>query len=110
MNPEDLIKDLKNALVVLIKDKYGEESKAIKNDVETFLKESKEKLIRWTELLEQKLISKEEFELLMLSQKDLFVMKTLHKKGVSNISLGHFKNKAIQVVISGVFRFLFGKI
>ena len=108
MRTNDLIKDIKNSLVALVKSKYGKESKAIEKDIEDFIVQSKEKLIRWTELLEQNLISKEEFELLMLSQKDLFIMETLHKKGVSKISLGHFKNKAIQVVVSGVFRFLLG--
>ena len=108
MKTDDLIKEIKNSIVALVKSKYGKESKAIEKDINEFLKQTNYKLVRWTQLLEQNQISKEEFELLMTSQKDLFVMETLHKKGVSKISLGHFKNKVIQVVVSGVFRFLLG--
>ena len=47
-------------------------------------------------------ITREEYELLLKSQKDLVIMKTLHKAGISSISLGHFKNSVIQMIVDKV--------
>ena len=100
MNTNDFIEDLRKELVLLINSKYKKESKTIKNDIDQFLENSKEKLIRWTEFLTTGQLTPEEYSLLISSQKDLFVMKALHKTGISNISLGHFKNRVIELIIS----------
>ncbi len=106
MNTDDFIKDLTTDLLSLVKDKYKKESSAITKDVDQFIALSKDKLARWTDLLTTEQLTKEEYALLISSQKDLFVMKALHKTGVSNISLGHFKNKVIDLIINKAFALL----
>jgi len=102
MDFEKVFKDLKNELMDLVKDKFGEEGQNIKNDISDFFDAAKEKLRRWTEMLASGVITKEEYLLLLKSQKDLVIMKTLHKAGVSNIKLGHFKNNVINLIVSKV--------
>ncbi len=99
MDFDEILKQLKNSLIELFKDKYGELKKESKKDVEAFLKDSKENLERWTKLLKSGDLSLDDFEWLVKSQKDLLMMKALYKAGVSKISLGHFKNKVVKTIV-----------
>ncbi len=102
MDFEQLFKDLKSDVLALVKDKFGEEGQNIKNDVAEFFDQAKAKLKRWTEMLAAGVITKDEYELLLKSQKDLVIMKTLNKAGISKIKLGHFKNSVIKLIIKKV--------
>ncbi len=102
MDFDKILKQLKDSLVVLFTDKYGEFKTESKKDVEAFLKESKDKLERWSKLLASGDIDLDDFEWLVKSQKDLLTMKALNKAGVSKISLGHFKNKVVKTVLDVV--------
>ncbi|MEZ4858745.1 MAG: hypothetical protein R2781_08030 [Flavobacteriaceae bacterium] len=106
MDFENLFKELKTDILNLVKEKIGPEGKNTKEDIATFLEESKEKLKRWTLLLANGVITKEEYELLLMSQKDLVIMKTLHKAGISKIKLGHLKNSVIKLIVSKAVLFI----
>tara|TARA_B100000508_G_C11421488_1_gene258577 strand:- start:329 stop:655 length:327 start_codon:yes stop_codon:yes gene_type:complete len=99
MDFEKLFKELKEEVTALVKEKFNKENDAIKNDIAIFFDQSKEKLKRWTTLLASGIITKEEYELLLQSQKDLVIMQTLYKAGISKIKLGHFKNKVIKLIV-----------
>ncbi len=102
MDFEALLKELKTSLLELFGEKWKDLKDESKKDVEQFLKESKEKLERWTTLLANGDITLDDYEWLVKSQKDLLLMKALHKAGVSKISLGHFKNKIIKTILNVV--------
>ena len=102
MDFEKIFKELKDELLNMVKDKFGEEGQNIKDDISEFFDSAKEKLKRWTEMFAGGVITREEYELLLKSQKDLVIMKTLHKAGVSAISLGHFKNAVINMIVDKV--------
>lgn len=102
MDFEKIFKELKSELLDLVKDKFGEEGQNIKDDISAFFDSAKEKLKRWTKLFADGVITQEEYKLLLKSQKDLVIMKTLHKAGISAISLGHFKNTVIQMIVDKV--------
>jgi len=102
MKKEDLIENLKESIVDLVNEKYGEKSKEIEKEIAAFLKETEDNLLRWTLLLQEKKITQKEFELLVSAQKDVFVINQLHQLGVSKISLGHFKNKILNLIINQV--------
>lgn len=106
MKKDDLINDIKNSVVELVKEKYGKMSKDIEKEIDGFLEQTKEDLFRWTLLLEENKISAKEFELLITAQKDVFVINQLYKAGVSKISLGHFKNKILDVILNSVFKLI----
>ncbi len=99
MDIEKLMKDLKEALLTLLGNKYKEFKPEIQNDVTTFLKESEEKLKRWILLLAEGSLTKEEFEWLLKSQKDIVALKALQTVGISKIRINNIKNSIIKTIV-----------
>ena len=106
MDINEILESAKNSILDLVKEKYNQRTSEIEKDVDEFLKESKDKIARWTGLLEQEQLSKEEFELLLYAQKDLFVIKSLYQAGISKISLGHLKNNIAKIIVSTVIKLI----
>jgi len=106
MDTKALTKELKTGILDMIKSTFDTDSKAVKDEVTAILKKSKERLERWTILLSKKQLSKDEFEWLLKSQRDLYHMASLKALGVSQIQLGHFKSKALNFVATTVFKFV----
>ena len=102
MDFKEILKELKNSLLKLFGEKYEDLKTESKKDVDQFLKDSKEKLERWTLLLANQDITPDDYQWLVKSQKDLLLMKALNKAGVSKISLGHFKNKVVKTIVNVV--------
>lgn len=107
MDFEKILNELKGNLLELFNDKYGNFTKESKKDIDAFLKESRNKLERWTMLLKEQKLTLEDFEWLVKSQKDLFHLKALQTAGVSRISLGHFKNKVVKTIVNVIKTILF---
>ncbi|TYP99487.1 hypothetical protein C7447_10187 [Tenacibaculum adriaticum] len=104
---EKILKELKNVLLTLFKEKYSEFKSESVKDIDEILKQSRDRLERWTLLLAEGKLTLEDFEWLLNAQKDLLHMKALHKVGVSKISLGHFKNKVIKTIFDVIKGFVF---
>lgn len=100
MDFEKTLKELKKSLFQIMGDQYAGFKKETKMDIEDFINISKVKLERWTKLLASEDISFDEYEWLIKSQKDLLAMKRLEKVGISKISLGHFKNRAVKTIVN----------
>jgi len=107
MDFEEILKQLKESLLQLLAEKYDEYKSESKKDINDFLNSSKVKLERWTKLLVTGIISLEEFEWLLNSQKDILELKTLQKAGISKISLGHMKNSIISTIVNVVKTVIF---
>lgn len=104
MDIHTILKDVKKSILDLVKAKYDKRTSEIENEVDAFLEESKDKIARWTGLLAQGQLSKEEFELLVHAQKDLFVITSLYQAGISKISLGHLKNNIVSIIVNTVMK------
>jgi hypothetical protein len=102
MDFDKLIKELKDEIVALAKEKFDEQGNEIVQDMQVYLEHSKEKLQRWAVLFQDKKIDKDELVWLLKSQKDLLLLKSLQNLGISSISLGHFKNKIVDTVLSKI--------
>ncbi len=100
MDFEKLLKELKEEIVAEATDKFGDEGKLIVDDMKEYLKNSEEKLKKWSGLFIAGAIDKNELEWLLKSQKDLLVMQALVKAGVNKIKAGHFKNRVITIVLN----------
>jgi len=74
-----------------------------KNDVLSFLEDSRENLEKWTKLLVNKEISSGEFEWLVASQKDLMAMITLKHTALAKIRLDQFKNSVLNLIVDSIF-------
>ncbi|WP_323787735.1 hypothetical protein [Psychroserpens sp.] len=102
MDIEALLKLLKEELLKVLGESYGDFKTETKKDVEAFLTLSKVKLERWTGLLQSGDLTPEDYEWLLKSQKDLLVLNALYQAGVSKLKLGHLKNKIIKTIMNTV--------
>lgn len=98
MDLEKLIKELKESLLTLLGNKYKEFKPEIQKDITAFLKESENKLKRWVLLLAEGSLTKEEFEWLLKSQKDIVALKALQTVGLSKIRINNLKNSIIKTI------------
>lgn len=102
MNIDEILKEIKNELVQLFADNFKSLSSESKKDLNEFLTGSEEKIKRWTVLLLEEKITKEEFEWLVKSQKDILILASLKEAGISKIKLSNFKNQVISTIIKTV--------
>lgn len=100
MDFKNVFEALKTDILELVKDRFDEEGTQVRKDIEDFLEGSKDKLMRWTSLLDQGALTPAEFELLLKSQKDLLVIQSLQRAGISKIKIGLFKNEAIKIIVN----------
>lgn len=100
MDFDKILKELKEEISELAKEKFDTQRTAIIQDIETYLAHSKEKLKNWGQLFKEGKIDKEELVWLLKSQKELFLLKSLQNIGVSSIRIGHFKKKIGNTILS----------
>ena len=102
MDIEKLLKELKIQLLALLEGNFNEFKPELQKEITLFLEQSKDKLVRWTLLLADQSITKDEFEWLIKSQKDLLTLKALQTAGISKIRINNLKNSIIQTIIKTV--------
>jgi len=103
---DEFFETLKTKLEDLVKQNW----KDIINDTETagkdFLNEIKDDLQRWTKLLANGDLTKDEFEFLVASKADLFKLEALKQLGLTKVRIQMFQNAVISLVIDTVFEVL----
>lgn len=99
MDIDKLLEELRKNLITVLGDKYKEFKPEIQKDVDDFLKNSREKLLRWSLLLVENSITEDEFTWLLKSQQDLVTLKALQGAGLSKIKLNNIKNTIFKTVL-----------
>ena len=99
---EQLKKDIVDLAKITMKG-YVDEAK---KDGLAFLKSTEDKLRRWTDLLINGDLTKEEFEWLLNSQKDLAVMAALKEAGLAAIRVDQFKSSLLNLIADTVFHLI----
>lgn len=102
MDIDKLLEDLRKNLITVLGDKYKEFKPEIQKDVNVFLENSKEKLLRWSILLFENSITEDEFAWLLKSQQDLVMLKALQGAGLSKIKLNNIKNTIFKTVLQTI--------
>jgi len=100
---EEIFKSLKSQVEELARMFLQQYSKQAVKDGRKFLEETRENLKRWTVLLVEKRITTEDFEWLVLSQKDLAKMLALKQAGLSVIRIEQFRNSLLNLVVDTIF-------
>ncbi|HEU4554381.1 MAG TPA: hypothetical protein VFS25_16155 [Chitinophaga sp.] len=72
-------------------------------DAKQFIQESEDKLKRWTLLLANKQLTTEDFEWLVMSQKDLAKMEALKQSGLAMARIDAFRLSMLNLIIDTVF-------
>jgi hypothetical protein len=72
-------------------------------DTKIFLEKSKDDAKRWSKLLVEGSITKDDYEWLILSRKDVVELTLLKQAGLSAVRIDRFKNALINLVIDTAF-------
>jgi hypothetical protein len=99
-----LFDGLKQSAVDLAKEAFEDQVSSARKDAQAFLDDSREKLERWTKLLVDQQLDKDEFEMLVRSLKTSAKMELLLQKGIAKIKLDRFVKSLLNLVIDTVFK------
>jgi len=100
---DTLVKNLED----LVRDNWKDFLGAAEADGKAFLLETKENLKRWTRLLANGDLTREEFEFLVGSKEDLLKLKALKKLGLTKVRIQMFQTAVIGLIIDTAFDFCF---
>ena len=73
-------------------------------DGKAFLLKSKDDLRRWTDLLAEGSLTKDDFEWLVAGKKDVAELVALKQKGLAQVALDRFTNGVIDTIVSTAFK------
>ncbi len=79
------------------------EKEAIK-DGKKFLEKSKADLERWSKMLANGNLTRDDFEWLLVGKKDLAELVALKQKGLAKVALDRFVNGLIDTIVSTAFK------
>lgn len=96
----DLIKKETSIIAVTT---FKQLKKEAESDAENLLENLKQNLQNWTIQLAAGELSKEDFEFLVMGQKDLIEMSVLKQKGIALIKLDELKINLIKQIIDTIF-------
>ena len=97
-----ILKQLEDGVVDLAKSKFKGLTKQATADGKKLLSTIKEDLARWTRLLAEGLITKAEFETLLVGQKDLIEMSALKQAGLTLVKIDEFKDGIFNLITDTV--------
>lgn len=100
---DDLFRAISGGITVLAETTVKNYLKEAKKDGERIVKSVKENVINWAQLLLEGKLSTEDFEWLMLRQKDLVAMDALKQAGLAQIRIEAFKQSVLSIIIDSVF-------
>ena len=100
----DFFDALKKELPEFAEYSWKEYKTAAVEDGKKFLEKEKADLDRWTTLLAKGDLTKDDFEWLLASKKDLVELLALKQKGLSKVALDRFTNGLIDTIVSTAFK------
>lgn len=100
---DKIFNELKDEIKTLAKTTVKNYTKQAVADGQQFLQESEEKLRRWTLLLADKQLTTEDFEWLVMSQKDLAKMEALKQAGLALARIDAFRLSLLNLIIDTIF-------
>lgn len=101
-NFDELLQDLKDNALALIKNTLLDFKDQAQDDVSAFFNSSKDKLEKWTQALINGDLSKEDYKWLLESQKDLMAMNGLKQAGLAKIQIDKLKNALVNMIVDTV--------
>ena len=100
---EEFIEAIQSGATGLSKEIFAEYEQQASDDVRAFLKNSKLDLHRWTILLQEGKLTKEDFSDLVKAKKELMEIRSLRTAGISMIKLDRFKDGLMKLIINSAF-------
>lgn len=96
---DDFLTKVRRKLTDLAKKNLAEHRDEAVADGKAFLEETRLDLERWTGLLADGKLSRDDFEWLVAGKKDLAELALLKQKGLARVRIDRFRNGLIDIVI-----------
>ena len=103
---EEIWNALKSNVVKYSEDNWKEFKDEAISDGKNFLEKSKDDLKRWSDLLSESKITKDDLEWLLLGKKDLALMEALKEKGLAKKKLESFSKGILETVKTTILGFV----
>ena len=95
---DDFLDILKQGIVDIAQETVSDFKDQAIDDAQSFIEDTKDDLLRWTNLLAKGDLTKDEFTFLVQSQKDLFNMHALKQAGLTLIAAQKFRDAVIDLI------------
>ncbi len=105
-NFNDFWKELQKATGDFVEANWKDVKDAALKDGSGFMDKAKKDLQRWTTLVAEGRLTKQDFEFLVKGKKDLAAMEALKQAGLTEVRVGRFTNGLIEVVTTTAFKVL----
>jgi hypothetical protein len=103
-NFNNFLKELRAGAVEIAKKESSEYLKEAKGDCQDFLNSVKADLKRWTKLLAEGKLTKEDYQFLVKGKKDLAEMNALTEAGLASIRIDRIRIALIDLIINAAFK------
>jgi hypothetical protein len=99
---DSVLNTLKDEVTSLAVTTFKNYKKEVKKDGLAILDDLKDNLKNWTLQLSNGALSKDDFEFLVLAQKDLLKINALKRAGISLVEADKFKAKLLGIVVNTI--------
>jgi len=104
MNAKKYFEIVEDGIRELAIDTFGGFSFEVVQDSRKFFDIIMEDIERWSEQMQSGELTKEDVEWLLKAKKDLFEMQVLKQKGIAQIKIDEFKEKALHLMVDTAFK------
>lgn len=102
MDIQKLISDIKNHLLLLLKENQLHLFPKIETNLNKYFLESEEKIKKWQLLYAEGVLQMDEIEWLLESQKELITIDVLQKAGISQLKINSIKNSILKIILKAI--------
>lgn len=96
----DFTANLRTALANLIQKNYSDFANQAQSDIQSFLTDANDDLVKWTGLLANGSIDQDDFNLLVRSDADLLELHALKQAGLAQARWDLLVNSVLETVVS----------
>lgn len=100
----DFIESLKTEVIKFAESSWDTYKNAAISDGNAFIEKTKADLERWTKMLAQGDLTRDDFEWLIVGKKDLAELETLKQAGLAKATLDKFTNGLIDTIVNTAFK------
>lgn len=102
MHTPPFISEIKTNIIMSFDENHLTFPPKIEEEINRYLKQSEEKLNKWHSLYQEGLLSLEEIEWLIISQKELINLEALKDAGLSQIKINAMLNSILKIILKSI--------
>ena len=102
MHTPPFISEIKTNIIMSFDENHLTFPPKIEREINRYLEQSEDKLNKWQALYQEGLLSLEEIEWLIISQKELINLEALKEAGLSQIKINAIQNSILKIILKSI--------